>query len=185
MNSYKEDNRRRLIKLLDQIEVNQAPDGWAHVVGMAVGGLEAVGFSQQGPYLLVVSSAGRSVVHCDSGKKIARDYEANAGFTESGLHCRGIGVISEEIISLGGIHGGGLPLANSAGETLVVAAPEWPESLLILTKPCKTPFVDGHQADCNVIYAGYLSAYGFSWCGNYIVAACGSDLDLWSRETAL
>ncbi len=185
MNSYKEDNRRRLIRLLDQIEVNQAPDGWIHVGGIAVGGLEAVGFSQQGPYLLVVSSTGRSVVNCDTGSKIERDYEEYAGLTESGLHCRGIGVIADETVSLSSIYGGGLRLANSAGESLNVASPEWPESQLILTKPFKHPFIEGHQADCSVIYQGYLSAYGFSWCGNYIVAACSSDLDLWARETAL
>ncbi len=26
-----------------------------------------------------------------------------------------------------------------------------------------------------------LRGFGFSWCGNYIVAACGSDFDIWQR----
>lgn len=175
------ENRDRLIRLLDQVAFDKTPAGWRHVVSIAVGGLESVGFSQQGPYLLVVSSAGRSLIDCNTGEKIERDYEVYAGLSTSGLHCHGLGLIADELVQLAGLSGGGLPLSNSPGETLEVVSPDWPESRLILCEPLKSPFVDGHQTSCKTIYVGYLRAYGFSWCGNYIVAACGSDLDLWSR----
>lgn len=79
MNSLRENNRKRLIRLIDQIPVDENPEGWSHIASIAVGGLLSVGFSQKGPYLLVVSSSGRSVVHCDTGEKIERDYEEYAG----------------------------------------------------------------------------------------------------------
>jgi len=185
MNSLREDNRKRLIRLIDQIPVDENPEGWTHIASIAVGGLLSVGFSQKGPYLLVVSSSGRSVVRCDTGEKIERDYEEYAGLSELGLHCQGIGVIADEVIPLCGIQGGGLPTGNIAGEGLALVSPDWPENSLILSKPFKNALIEGHQADCTVIYRDHVRAFGFSWCGNYIVAACSSDLDLWSRKSKL
>ena len=185
MNTYKEENRKRLIQLIDKLSFEKEPEGWTHVTTMAVGGLESVGFSQLGPYLLVVSSAGRGLINCETGEKRARDYEAYAGLSKVGLHCQGIGVTADELIQLSGISGGGLPLGNSAGDCLEVVHPDWPESNLILSKSFKSPLVPGHQSDCRIIYVEHLRAYGFSWCGNYIVAACGSDLDLWARKSKL
>lgn len=132
-----------------------------------------------------MSSAGRSVINCETGEKIARDYEAYAGLSKAGLHCQGIGVIAEELVQLSGIYGGGLPLGNRGGDCLEVVHPDWPEDTLILSPSFKSPLVPGHQSDCRVIYVEHLRAYGFSWCGNYIVAACGSDLDLWARISKL
>lgn len=185
MSSYLADNRQRLIKLIGQISVDKQPEGWTHVASIAVGGLLSVGFSRKGAYLLVVSSSGRSVIYCKTGEKIERDYDECAGLIELGLHCQGIGVIRDEVVALCGISGGGLPLTNRAGEGLEVVSPEWPESHLILCKPFKSALMPGHQSDCKIIYTDHLRAYGFSWCGNYIVAACGSDLDIWSRESEL
>ena len=94
-------------------------------------------------------------------------------------------MIADEVISLCGIQGGGLPTGNIAGEGLELVSPDWPENSLILSKPFKNALIEGHQADCTVIYKDHVRAFGFSWCGNYIVAACGSDLDLWSRKSKL
>lgn len=185
MSSYQQENRIRLINLIQQISSDKNPEGWVHVGSVAVGGLFSVGFSQKGPYLLVVSSSGRSVIHCKTGEKIERDYEQYAGLSDLGLHCQGIGVTEGELISLCGINGGGLPLSNKAGESLEIVSPMWPESHLILCKPLKSALVPGHQSECKIIYTDYIRACGFSWCGNYIVAACGSDLDIWSRLPGL
>ncbi|MCQ2032292.1 hypothetical protein, partial [Stutzerimonas zhaodongensis] len=155
MSSYRTDNRDRLIKLIDQISVDKQPEGWTHVASIAVGGLLSVGFSQQGAYLLVVSSSGRSVIYCKTGEKVERDYEEYAELSDLGLHCRGIGVIADEVISLCGINGGGLPLTNRAGEGLEVVSPEWPESHLILSKPFKSALIPGHQSDCKIIYTDH------------------------------
>ncbi|MEA9589708.1 hypothetical protein VC279_20275 [Xanthomonas sp. WHRI 10064A] len=185
MSSSKEKNRGRLIELISQIPAKKSPEGWGHVASIAVGGLACVGFSRELPCLLVVSSSGRGVIDCKTGEKVERDYEENVGLDKHGLHCQGVGIIKDEIISLGGLYGGGLPLSNEAGESLDVVSPEWPESYLILSKPNKSLFFEGHQSGCTIMYTGYLRAYGFSWCGNYIVAACSSDLDIWSRKSVI
>ena len=57
MSTYKEENRKRLVELLGHIELNKNPDGWRHLTSIAVGGLLTIGFSKNGPYILVVSSA--------------------------------------------------------------------------------------------------------------------------------
>ncbi|QDS14323.1 hypothetical protein [Xanthomonas arboricola] len=185
MSSYKEKNRTRLIELINKISTEKNPEGWIHVASIAVGGLACVGFSRERPCLLVVSSSGRAVIDCKTGGKIERDYEEYAGLSEHGLHCEGIGIIKNEIIPMGGLYGGGLPLGNEAGEALEIVSPEWPESHLILSKPGKSPLIEGHQSSCTIIYTGHLLAYGFSWCGDYIVAACSSDLDLWCKKPDL
>lgn len=182
---HKEENRARLIGLIEQIEFDKQPEGWTHVASIATGSLWGVGFSRRGPYLLVVSSAGRGLIDCRSGEKLARDYQEYAGLSDSGLQCQGIGVIADEPVVISGLYGGGLPMSNRAGETLEVVSPDWPQSALILGKPGKHPLMRGHQAECRIIYVEHLRAYGFSWCGNYIVATCGSDLDLWSRNVRL
>lgn len=185
VSSSKTEHRKRLIALMEQIKVESSPQGWQHVATIGVGGLHAVGFSRLGPYLLVVSSAGRGVIHCTTGEKVERDYEEGAGLDASGLHCQGLGVIADEVVSLAGLYGGGLPWTNSAGESLELISPEWPESRLILAGPFKSPYEVGHQEDCAVIYSGYVTAFGFSWCGNYIAAACSSDVDIWRRASPL
>jgi hypothetical protein len=185
MNSYKEENRRRLIALIDSIKASKNPSGWGHVGSIAVGGLLSVGFSEKGPYLLVVSSQGRGVVNCESGEKVARDDEPYVGLSENNLACLGIGPIEGETIKLCGPNGGCLPSSTSRGETLELVAPNWPEYDLILCQNYKSALVPGHQNECSIIYTEHVCAFGFSWCGNFIVAACGSDLDLWHRETKL
>lgn len=63
--------------------------------------------------------------------------------------------------------------------------PNWPEFDLILCRDYKCSLIEGHQSYCEKIYTEYLRGFGFSWCGNYIVAACGSDFDIWQRHDKL
>jgi hypothetical protein len=185
MSSYKEENRKRLIALVNSIKANKNPNGWKYVTSIAVGGLLSVGFSEKGCYLMVVSSQGRGVINCETGEKVARDDEPYEGLSENNLTCFGIGPIEGEEIKLCGLNGGGLPQATSNGEMLELVAPNWPEYDLILCQNYKSALVPGHQNECSIIYTEHVRAFGFSWCGNFIVAACGSDLDLWRRETKL
>ena len=182
MSSYKEENRKRLTNLLKYVKSNKNPEGWNHVTSIAVGGLLSVGFSKtETNLLLVVSSSGRSLVDCATGNKIERDYEEYEGLDKWNLTCKGIGSLNEETITICGFNGGGLPQCNSAGESLEVVSPNWPEYDLILCREYKNALVDGHQNYCEIIYTEHLRGFGFSWCGNYIVAACGSDFDIWQR----
>ena len=181
MSTYKEENRKRLVELLGHIELNKNPDGWRHLTSIAVGGLLTIGFSKNGPYILVVSSAGRGLIDCDTGEKIARDEEPYKGLDDYHLFCRGIGPIENELVQLCGFNGGGLPQSNTAGETIELVAPNWPEYDLILCQNNKNALVPGDQGECNIIYTEHVRAFGFSWCGNYIAGACSSDLDIWKR----
>lgn len=186
MSSYKDENRKRLINLLSRIKDTKKPEGWRHITSMAVGGLLSVGFSKRKTnFLLVVSSSGRSLFDCTTGEKVERDYEEYEGLDKWNLTCKGIGDLSDEIITICGLNGGALPQSNSAGEILEVVAPNWPEQDLILCRNHKYPLIEGHQSYCNVIYTEHLRGFGFSWCGNYIVAACSSDFDLWQRVQKL
>lgn len=68
--------------------------------------------------------SGRSLVDCDTGNKIERDYEEYEGLDDWSLTCKGIGRLKDETITLCGPNG----QSNSAGESLEVVSPNWPES---------------------------------------------------------
>jgi len=182
MNEYEKNNRARLIQLLSKIPSQACPPGWQKTGTFAVGGLTEVGFSQRSELLLVVSSAGRGVIDCTRGEKIARDDEINGDwYSASSLTCEGIGPLKDERIQLAGLVGGGLPLANKRGESLESAAPNWPESDLFFCGPYKSPFVEGHQTDCLHIASGYFQTFGFSYSGNSFIFATSSDVTVFSK----
>jgi WD40 repeat protein len=171
-----------LKNILNRIKSAESPDGWEKVTTAAIGGLTDLGFSKSGPYLLVISSQGRGVFDCNTGERIARDYdEYGDWFNERKLVCKGIGPIESETIQTCGIYGGGLPLSNGHGESIEVVAPSWPSYDLIFCQNYKSALIDGHGSDCCKIYSEHIRAYGFSWCGNYLVAAISSDFTLWKR----
>ena len=183
MSSYQQENRQRLINLLSNIESAESPMGWRKVSSLSVGGLLAVGFSKQKKHLLlVISGSGRSIVDCRSGNKIARDYEEDEGLDMVGLTCLGIGPIENEVVGICGISGGGLPHSNHANETLAVVSRNWPEQDLIFCPAYKHPLTEGNQTGCTKVYSEHIRAFGFSWCGNFFIAACSSGIDIWQRQ---
>ncbi|WMS88742.1 hypothetical protein [Pleionea litopenaei] len=178
----KDSNQERLLRILDQIKAAESPEGWVKVTSAAVGGLSDLGFSKKGPYLLAVSSQGRGVFDCDTGNKVARDYGSYGDWLkERELVCEGIGPIDSEQICTSGLQGGGLPLSNQFGESIEVVAPNWPVYDLYFCKDYKSALVDGHSSYCKKLDSEHLRAYGFSWCGKYLVSATGSDLTLWKK----
>ena len=183
MESYEKSNRDRLSRLIQKIETRQSPLGWTLTGSIAVGGLTEIGFSKRSEHLLVISSRGRGVVSCDTGEKVARDYETDGDWLDlNGLLCLGIGPISEELIQIAGLHGGGLPLGNGRGEHIEVAYPNWPRAELIFCANYKSAFVEGHHSHCSSIASDYLRSFGFSWSGNSLAYATGSDVHVFSRD---
>lgn len=178
----KDPNLERLVNILGKIKEAESPDGWEKITSAAVGGLSDLGFSKIGPYILVISSQGRGVFDCNTGKKVARDDESYGDwFNERELLCEGIGPIESEKIQTTGIQGGGLPHSNQHGESIEVVAPNWPVYDLYFCKEYKSALIDGHGSYCTKIDSEHLRAYGFSWCGNFLVSAIGSDFTLWKR----
>ncbi len=176
-------NRDRLLQRL-QHDVNREkpPRHWRRLSTTHVGGVFAVGFSKSSDYLLVVSHAGRGLIDCSTGEKIARDRDEYAGIDDSNLHCRGIGPVEDELILVAGISGGGLPIVNRHGETIEVVSPNWPIQDLILSQDSKSVLHNGNPSTCFLLASGYLRAFGFSYSGNHLVIADGSEVDLWHRS---
>ena len=182
----KQTNRELVIAKMKKIRQTSSPVGWEKMAGLAVGGLTEVGFSKQTNLLLVISSSGRSVVDCNTGDKIARDYEEYGDWYDSiNMTCLGIGPLSDEEVTISGLCGGGLPLVNYRGETIERIAPEWPVEELIFCPPGKSAFWEEHQQDCCRFYSSYLIACGFSWDGQFMICATSSDIDIWKRTNAI
>ena len=64
-----------LKKQLHLLQQTTPPSPWRRVSTIAIGGLRAVGFDRSSEYLLVISSAGRGVIDCRTGEKVARNTE--------------------------------------------------------------------------------------------------------------
>ena len=117
-----------LRKELRGLQTVPPPKPWHKVSMVAVGGLRAVGFDRNSELLLVVSSAGRGVIDCQSGKKIARDegeYYEHGSFLEA----VGIGPLEGKAIRISGSAGGGLPTATDDGWSIELVTLEWPGGL--------------------------------------------------------
>lgn len=183
MNDYEKANRERLIKLVLNLPVNEAPQGWKNTGKFAVGGLREIGFSKRSELLLVVSISGRGVIDGTLGNKIARDEEGEGDWYEPAkLLCLGIGPLQDEHVQIAGLHGGGLPTSNSIGESLDMVSHRWPKSDLIFCPPSKSALIEGHQAGCVTIASDYIRAFGFSWSGNSFAYATESDVTVYSRQ---
>ncbi|MBD2794298.1 hypothetical protein [Xenorhabdus szentirmaii] len=183
MSVYDDDNRCRLVNLLAEIPSVTVPPGWNFIATIAVGGLTEIGFSRITNHLLIISSSGRSVIDCTTGERLARDYEDDGDwYNAHELTCQGIGPISNETVTIAGLCGGGLPLANQYGETLERTAQNWPIEELYFCQLNSSPFTARFQAGCYHISSGYITCCGFSWNGEFIVMATSSDVTIWNRH---
>jgi hypothetical protein len=110
-----------LQKKLLSLNIHEVPAPWKLVVTFAVGGLRSVGFDRESENLLVVSSQGRGVIDCLTGEKVARDYEEYYE-NETSLEAQGISILSDRIIRMSGLFGGGLPIITEDGWQLECVA---------------------------------------------------------------
>lgn len=110
------------------------PKPWRRSPLMAVGGLRAVGFDRNSELLLVVSASGRSVVDCRTGEKVARD-TGDYWEDEQLLEAEGIGPLAGKTLRVAGLAGGGLPLHTADGWSIELAAPDWPNTDILLLEP--------------------------------------------------
>lgn len=175
-------NQRRLARLLKNIEHKSQPMGWLTTATIAVGELTEIGFSRITNQLLIISSSGRGLIDCESGEKLARDYQEYGDWYDPiNLTCQGIGQTADEQITISGLSGGGLPLVNQYGETLELTAENWPLNDLYFCPSGGSIFIERFQTGCCHIFSSYIRCYGFSWNGQFIVAATSSDVTIWQR----
>lgn len=169
---------------LSKLPISEPPQPWRKVCTTAVGGLEAVGFADGSDLMLVLSSAGRSVIDCASGDVIARDrepFELDYGT----LLCSGIGPLAEAQVRMGGLYGGGLPNSTTDGWGVELRPLSWPLEELILSPPGETMLwtAPGKKPGLTKFHkAGTeLRAFGFSSTGRALALAYSSDVTVYFR----
>jgi hypothetical protein len=159
------------------------PSPWRKVGEYAIGGLLAIGYAPQSDYLLVASSQGRGVFDVAQGEKVARDADtSNNWLNEIQLTAIGIGPISSQVIRIGGLLGGGLPLMTHDGWRLEVVTAPWPQTNVFLVKPHASLYQQAENGiKVAVSGACEFRAAGFSETGNSFAVATSCDLTLFSR----
>ena len=160
--------------------LHEPPTPWRRLPVHAIGGLFGVGYAAGSDLLIVLSSQGRGVFDCLSGKKLARDYnEAHDFFDSIRLTAIGFGPMAGQSIRIGGLFGGGLPLTTADGWCLDTQARGWPTHSVFLTAPgSRDPVCIGEDGVCE------LRACGFSETGRSFVIATSCDLTMFTRHTA-
>lgn len=160
------------------------PTPWRLVASVAIGGFEALGFSLDSRYLLVVSSSGRGVFDSETGELVARELPSTRPdwYKLEELTVEGIGPLSEQFISVAGIHGGGLPMVTLDGWVTDLLSPNWPSSFVTLSPPGSSPWIqDQIQGVAKVAPTegdDAIKCFGFSWSRRHLVVATSRSVDL-------
>jgi len=182
-NAHQETLRARLRSL----SLAAPPAPWRLVASVAIGGFEALGFSSDSRYLLIVSSSGRGVFDSETGQELARASSSAPGdwYNLEELTVAGIGPLSGQSIRIAGIHGGGLPLITLDGWVADLLSPDWPSSFVTLSPPGSSPWVeDQDKGVARVAPTGgddAVKCWGFSWSRRHLVVATGHTVDLFRR----
>ena len=157
--------------------------GWNLITSIAVGGLRSVGFDRHTDLLLVVSSQGRGLIDCLSGKKSARDYEEYYE-REEHLEAEGIGLLQSKIIQMTGLFGGGLPLITEDDWSIKVICLDWPIEEVLISPPGSYLYGSTHNHTDHfekVFSDSWIRAVGFSHSGQSFIIATTSDITIYGR----
>ena len=151
---------------------------WELLANYTVGGLFQVGYASGSDLLLVLSSQGRGIFDCVTGKKLARDYEeAYDFFDRIRLTATGFGPLEGQTVKMAGLMGGGLPMSTADGWGLEVQARAWPTHSFFLTAPgSREPLCLGDDGACE------YRACGFSETGRSFIFATSCELSIFARS---
>jgi hypothetical protein len=155
-----------------------------YVTTLHIGGVRQVGFSPNSDLLLIITSSGAGLFNCKTGERVAREHDYTLTFEEEvSLLAKGIGSISNQIISVAGLHGGGFRTMTLDGWRLEVQAPHWPKHDIYLISPWQ-PARGSKDERVTVATDGVceLRAYGFSDTGQTFIVATSCDIQLFARE---
>lgn len=151
---------------------------------MLVGGLVAVGFGAAESHIMAISFSGRSVFDCETGEKVARDYDGDIfeWMNNQTLTAEGIGPLEGERVRVVGIWGGGLP--NTTDDHWSVQSHgSTGGNVAVFLEPPESPQVGLVEP---ILYKLYewdpLIAYGFTSSGRTFVISCSNRLDIWTRD---
>ena len=179
MNDYQQELRDRW----NRAPLAGMPNPWRAVTLPHVGGVFAIGLSPDGDFLLILSVAGRGVIRCYDGAKVARDYNEDEGawLDRPRLQAEGIGPLAgQQIRVAGSFIGGGLARMTDDGWSMHAAAPQWPNAVVWCEKPDEKGFYEDGLFwklwDWDEPFA-----YGFSENGKTAVIACSNSIEIWVR----
>lgn len=179
--------QKALIERFRNLPLLPPKEPWLPVATLAIGGFEALGFSEDSKYLLVLSSQGSSVIGSADGGMLARDSSPGMGdwLDFDNLRAEGNGPLKGQSVRLAGIFGGGLPTVSVDGWVLDKLAPDWPSSFVTLSSPGSSPWVEGQANEITRIAPtsgeDTVMAYGFSWDRSCFVVATSHGVDLFRR----
>ena len=172
-----------LRETIRQLPVTAPPAPWVLVTQRAAGTLLEVGFDRDTELLMVTSSAGRSVIDCVTGEKIARDYTEEVE-SDRYLEAEGIGPLAGKTIAMSGINGGSLPLGSDDGWCVHNVSLAWPEQHLLLVEPGSWLHGAEHNRPATFYKLAIeyeCRAFGFSYSGRTLVIASSCDLLIYRR----
>lgn len=163
--------------------ISQPMPPWKTIATHAIGGLTEIGFADDTDLLLIVSSQGRGVVDCQTGKRISRDRTEpdDTWYDERRLRALGIGPLENQTIRLAGLHGGGLLNSGRDGWWVDAITLEWPDVNLLLGGPWGWIY-DGKTPFAKLAEEREVRAFGFSDTGESLVLATSGDVTVirWS-----
>jgi hypothetical protein len=171
---------------LGSLKLTEPPSPWRKISMVAVGGLRAVGFDRESELLLVVSYAGRGVINCTTGERIARDDSEYFEDTRH-LEAKGIGPLEGLTLRVAGGQGGGLPTSTQDGWSVEVLTREWPEQEVLILEPFASLFDFLQRKPSRfhkVAMESELRAFGFSYTGRTFIVASSSDILIFGRDSA-
>ncbi len=168
---------------VERLQTEPAPAPWTEPVVLAVGGLVAVGLSEDGRYCLTVSHTGRSVIDLATGEKVARnrDDDLDAFLSESGTVATGIGPLDGLSVPVAGLYGGGLAPSSPDDWLVLNVSPELGEERIVLQAPGANIYSSFRGLTQLAAPITEVRAVGFTSDGATLVLATSSDLHIWRR----
>ena len=161
------------------------PPPWKGPTYIAVGGLTDVGFGDSSDLLICISSAGRGVIDCLTGIKVARDDGETFAFDRENLLVAGLGPLAERQIRTAGLAGGGLASGTSDGWNVERHPFAYPSEQLFVAPPVQTMLWTPNDDEMRLTklgdFASGLTAFGFSPTGRSFIVATSSDVTIFSR----
>lgn len=176
---------RERFDYLDSLRAGDPPPPWRRVGAVPVGGLLQVGFGAGTDLLLILSIAGRGVVDCATGERLARDdrdYWADPG----ALEAAGLGPLEGQAVRIAGAGGGGLSTRTDDGWEIELHPLSWPQEELFLCPPGQSMLFQNPGAGRSLVklrpFPSDLRAFGFSPTGRSLVIATSSDVEIFHRS---
>jgi len=158
---------------------------YKHLNTFAIGGLQSVGYVNEGDNLIVLSSQGRGIFNCLTGEKIFRDdYDWWRDFDPESSSVKGFGGEVGKMIKTYGLYNPNeqMPQQTADGYKLSLTQPQ-PDDPPFEKYLVQSIFI-AHQEDKIFVSKDgpcEFRAFGFSETRNSFIVASSCDLVIWGK----